>query len=85
MDGEHTESGEWDAHDDSDCAQHPPLGEQQQHPGWPSVSLDIMATWQARAEAVTGRPIACGHFLPEEAPSETAEAMTAFLGGYPEA
>ncbi len=52
---------------------------QQQHPGWPSMSLDIMATWQARAETVSGGPIACGHFLPEEAPQETATALLSFL------
>lgn len=53
--------------------------EQHQHPGWPSMSLDIMATWRARAEMVTGAPLACGHFLPEEAPNETTDALLKFL------
>ncbi len=52
---------------------------QQQHPGWPSLRLDIMATWQARAENVSGGPIDCGHFLPEEAPDATTDAIVAFL------
>ena len=38
--------------------------------------LDI---WQRWATNVTGNGIACGHFLPEEAPAETLAAMLAFL------
>ncbi len=53
--------------------------EQHKHPGWPSMSLDILATWRARAKVVAGGPIPCGHFLPEEAPRETAEALLSFL------
>lgn len=52
---------------------------QANRPGWPSVALDILASWRARADDVTGGPIDCGHFLPEEAPDETAEALLAFL------
>jgi haloacetate dehalogenase len=54
-------------------------GKQTQHPGWPSMSLDIMATWRARAETVVGNSLPCGHFLPEEAPLETADALLTFL------
>ena len=53
--------------------------DQGQHPGWPSMSLDIVERWRARAGDVTGRPVACGHFLPEEAPEETSRALLAFL------
>ncbi len=52
---------------------------QANRPGWPSVALDIAASWRGRAEDVTARPLDCGHFLPEEAPDETTEALLAFL------
>ena len=48
-------------------------------PGWPSVALDILAAWRARASDVVGGPLDCGHFLPEEAPDETADALLGFL------
>jgi haloacetate dehalogenase len=38
--------------------------------------LEIWRTW---ADDVIGRPIECGHYLPEEAPEETIEALTSFL------
>lgn len=40
---------------------------------------DVLATWQERANDVRGRAIPCGHFLPEEAPEETYEAIYQFL------
>jgi haloacetate dehalogenase len=54
-------------------------GAQTQHPGWPSMSLDILETWRRRATDVRGRGLACGHFLPEEAPEETTAEILAFL------
>ncbi|MEL6317479.1 MAG: alpha/beta fold hydrolase [Pseudomonadota bacterium] len=39
--------------------------------------LDIWRRWCDRAE---GAPVACGHFLPEEAPAETAARLAAFFG-----
>lgn len=57
---------------------------QRQHPGWPSVGLDILGLWKARATSVTGGPIDCGHFMPEEAPKETAAAVRAFLEQSPD-
>lgn len=45
---------------------------------------DVIDTWQAKARDVDGAPIKGGHFLPEEAPDETATALIAFfdrLGG----
>jgi haloacetate dehalogenase len=44
-------------------------------------SYDILSIWRERATTVTGRPIKCGHFLPEEAPEETAEALRGFFAG----
>lgn len=76
------------AHEDADaaagrriaCPVHVLWGAaQRQHPGWPSMKLDIMAGWRARAGTVTGAPIDCGHFMPEEAPEDTADALLAFL------
>jgi haloacetate dehalogenase len=36
-------------------------------------------TWRRWADRVEGGPIACGHFLPEEAPDEVARALAAFF------
>jgi haloacetate dehalogenase len=42
--------------------------------------FDVLATWRERASGeATGRALACGHFLPEELPEETAEALRAFF------
>jgi haloacetate dehalogenase len=38
-------------------------------------------TWRERATNVTGFPIDCGHFLAEEKPEETTEALAAFFSG----
>jgi haloacetate dehalogenase len=40
---------------------------------------DVLDTWRERARDVTGRPVDSGHFLPEEAPEETLEALCAFF------
>jgi haloacetate dehalogenase len=40
---------------------------------------DALALWSARAERVTGKALPCGHFLAEEAPQETLEALETFL------
>ncbi len=42
-----------------------------------SVLLEIWRDW---ATTVTGRPIDCGHFLPEEAPEETLRELLGFFG-----
>ena len=42
---------------------------------------DPLAIWRDWADDVTGEPIDCGHFLPEEAPQAVAEAMAAFFTG----
>jgi len=41
--------------------------------------FDVLATWRERCRDVRGRALPCGHFLPEEAPEETAAALGAFL------
>jgi haloacetate dehalogenase len=39
----------------------------------------LLETWREWADHVSGGPIACGHFLPEEAPDAVVRAVTAFL------
>jgi haloacetate dehalogenase len=40
---------------------------------------DPLTSWRQWADDVTGRPVAGGHFLPEEAPEETAEELHTFF------
>jgi haloacetate dehalogenase len=40
---------------------------------------DVLAIWRDWADDVRGRALACGHFLPEEAPDETYAELHAFL------
>ncbi|MEE8533949.1 MAG: alpha/beta hydrolase [Alphaproteobacteria bacterium] len=40
---------------------------------------DVLACWRERAQAVEGRALACGHYLPEEAPEETVAALSRFF------
>jgi len=40
---------------------------------------DVTAIWRDYADTVTGNSLPCGHFLAEECPKETAEALTDFL------
>ena len=42
-------------------------------------SYDVTGVWSDYAEHVEGQPVPGGHFLPEEAPNETAEALISFL------
>ena len=39
-----------------------------------------VALWRAWGDDVQGHAVAAGHFFPEEAPAQTAEAMRRFLG-----
>ena len=43
--------------------------------------VDPLAIWRQWADDVTGGPLACGHFLVEEAPEETLSALLRFLAG----
>jgi haloacetate dehalogenase len=40
---------------------------------------DVPRAWQDRASAITARSLQCGHFVPEEAPQETAALIMEFL------
>jgi haloacetate dehalogenase len=40
---------------------------------------DPMAVWRKWADDVTGAPVDCGHFLPEEAPADTTRHLMDFL------
>jgi haloacetate dehalogenase len=40
---------------------------------------DPLTSWRRWADDVTGHPVTGGHFLPEEAPDETAEELHAFF------
>jgi haloacetate dehalogenase len=43
--------------------------------------FEPMDLWQAQCAAtVTGQALACGHFIPEEQPAATAQALRAFFG-----
>lgn len=42
-------------------------------------SYDVLETWRERAEDVRGHAIDCGHFLPEEKPDETCQALYDFF------
>jgi len=40
---------------------------------------DVLAVWREWAADVRGHALDCGHYLPEEAPAETAAALSAFF------
>ncbi len=55
-------------------------GTMPKRPGWQiGKGLSMLESWRARAEDVQGRALDCGHFLPEEAPEQTAREVLAFL------
>ena len=43
--------------------------------------FDVAATWREKADDVRGNPLACGHFIPEEAPEELLSNLLPFLRG----
>jgi haloacetate dehalogenase len=47
--------------------------------GIPAQGESPLDVWRRWASDVSGKGIACGHFLPEEAPEATAEALLAFF------
>jgi haloacetate dehalogenase len=47
--------------------------------GIPAQGENPLEVWRRWATDVSGKGIACGHFLPEEAPEETAEALDGFF------
>jgi haloacetate dehalogenase len=42
-------------------------------------SYDVLETWRAKANNVSGGSLPCGHYLPEEAPELLLEKLNAFL------
>jgi haloacetate dehalogenase len=46
-------------------------------PGW----YDVLEVWRAWADDVRGHALDCGHYLPEEAPEATLDALRLFLTG----
>ena len=44
---------------------------------------DVLSTWRVWAPRVTGRALAAGHHLPEEAPDEVCTELLALLAGAP--
>ncbi len=42
---------------------------------------DVLATWRDKAAEVSGHALPTGHYLPEEAPEATSEALAAFFAG----
>ncbi len=47
--------------------------------GRPHKRDSVLETWRLWADRVEGEGLACGHFLPEEMPAETAERLEAFF------
>jgi haloacetate dehalogenase len=47
--------------------------------GGAAAAAGPIETWKRWADSVEGGPIACGHFLPEEAPDEVAAALETFF------
>lgn len=48
--------------------------------GFVGRAYDVVEVWRQYASDVRGLALACGHFLAEEAPDATLEALTGFLG-----
>ena len=47
--------------------------------GFVAKNYDVLETWRAVASDVSGHSVSGGHFLPEEAPDETLQALLDFL------
>ncbi|HEV2300090.1 MAG TPA: alpha/beta hydrolase [Stellaceae bacterium] len=45
-----------------------------------TVHGDVLSVWRDYAREVSGGPIDCGHYVPEEAPQETAAALLRHFG-----
>lgn len=52
-------------------------------PGWQTgANLNMFTVWRERAVDVCGKPLDCGHFLPEELPAETTAELLTFLSAH---
>ncbi len=47
--------------------------------GLVEMAYDVLDVWRERAADVRGQALECGHFMPEEAPDETAKALKEFF------
>ena len=47
--------------------------------GFVGRNYDLLALWREKASRVDGTALDCGHFLPEEAPSEVAQHLQQFI------
>jgi haloacetate dehalogenase len=47
--------------------------------GTVGAARDVRSGWRERAEQVTGRALACGHFLARKLPDDTVSELLAFL------
>jgi len=54
-------------------ADKPPAGEENIGYSKRTLAKDQLAAWRERCNDARGRPLDCGHFLPEEAPEETLQ------------
>jgi haloacetate dehalogenase len=45
--------------------------------------FDVLALWRRRAADVSGRTLPCGHYIPEEAPSELLAEVHSFFNANP--
>ena len=48
--------------------------------GFVGRTYDVIAEWEKCAHNVTGQSVSGGHYVPEEAPEETAKALLSFWG-----
>ena len=48
--------------------------------GFVSRTYKVLDVWQQYAEQLTGAALACGHFLPEEAPEAVCDELLQFFG-----
>lgn len=46
--------------------------------GFVHRNYDVLSVWSDYAETVSGRPLDCGHFLPEEAPEAVVQELLGF-------
>ena len=46
-----------------------------------NLSIATSETWRDKATDVRGRPLPCGHFIPEEAPQALLDELLPFLAG----
>ncbi len=47
--------------------------------GFVGRNYDVLALWREKAAQVSGRALACGHFLPEEQPQAVVEELESFF------